>query len=368
MRIAIAGGGTGGHLFPALAVAEIYRDRGDEVMIFVSEKEIDSLATKDRREFRIEKLPSIGMPTLFSPKIISFLKRFNESLAPCRRLYREFRPDAVLGMGGFTSTAPMLAGKFRKIPVFLHESNAIPGKANRLNARMVDAVLLGFAECARYFSKVRCEFTGTPIRRTLAKPLPQEKALAAFNLELGRPTLLAMGGSQGAHGINSAMIQALPHLRPASLQVIHLTGAADEQLVTANYQRHDIPAYVAAFHHRMEEAYSAADLALSRAGAASLSELAHFRLPSILVPYPHAADDHQARNAEVFERAGAAKVFKQESLTGERLAEFITSLCDDPQTLSKMADSSHKLAPRDAARQIVEIIDRYRHGHWANSF
>ena len=148
------------------------------------------------------------MPRLFSPAIFGFLKRFNDSLAPCRALYRKFQPHAVLGMGGFTSTAPILAGRMRKIPTFVHESNAIPGKANRLNARMTDAVLLGFEDCARYFPKSRCQVTGTPIRKSLARRVPREEALAAFGLQPDRKTLLVMGGSQGAHGINEAAIKA----------------------------------------------------------------------------------------------------------------------------------------------------------------
>jgi len=170
------------------------------LLIFISEKEIDALATKDRDEFRFEKLPGIGMPRIFSPAIFTFLKQFNAGLAPCRAIYREFKPDAVLGMGGFTSTAPILAGMMRKIPTFVHESNAIPGKANRLNAKMTKAVLLGFSECARFFPKSRCEVTGTPIRRSLAERVPREKALAAFGLESGKKTLLVMGGSQGRGG------------------------------------------------------------------------------------------------------------------------------------------------------------------------
>ena len=169
MNTVIACGGTGGHLFPGLAVAEVLRARGHEVMLFVSEKEIDALALSGRSEFRFHQLPTIGLPSPFSPAILGFLRRFNESLSLCRGIYRKFKPHVVLGMGGFTSTAPVLAGKMRGIPTFIHESNAIPGKANRLTARMVRAVLLGFKECAPFFPKVRTEVTGTPIRKELQR-------------------------------------------------------------------------------------------------------------------------------------------------------------------------------------------------------
>ena len=358
MKIAIAGGGTGGHLFPALAVAEVLSERGHEPLIFISEKDIDALATRERTEFRFEKLPSIGMPRIFSPAIFGFLKRFNESLAPVRALYKKFEPDAVLGMGGFTSTAPILAGRLRKIPTFVHESNAIPGKANRLNARMTDAVLLGLEDCARFFPRSRCVVTGTPIRKSLLRRVPKEEARAAFGLENGRKTLLVMGGSQGARGINETLIKALPQLKQQPLQMIHLTGGEDEQLTLANYRREGVPAHIAAFCHRMEEAYSAADFAISRSGAASLSELSYFGLPSLLIPFPHAAENHQALNAEIFERHGAAMVAEQAQLTPEIVAEKIAWMLAEPDRLQTMSERARRLAPEGAADRVVDVIEK----------
>ncbi len=360
MRIVIAGGGTGGHLFPALAVAEVLRARGHELLIFISEKEIDALATKDRGEFRFEKLPGIGMPKIFSPAIFKFLKQFNAGLKPCRAIYKEFKPDVVLGMGGFTSTAPILAGRMRRIPTFVHESNAIPGKANRLNGRMTKAVLLGFEECAKYFPGSKCEVTGTPIRRTLAERVPREKALAAFGLQPDKKTLLIMGGSQGAQGINKAVIAALPELKKAGMQIIHLTGRNDEQEVLASYNRESFSAYVAAFYHRMEEAYSAADCAISRSGAASLAELSHFAIPSILIPYPHAAENHQALNAEIFARAGAAAVLTESEATGEILAGKVCALMGDAEGLQQMSERLKTLAPMDAAVRVADAVEKFK--------
>jgi UDP-N-acetylglucosamine--N-acetylmuramyl-(pentapeptide) pyrophosphoryl-undecaprenol N-acetylglucosamine transferase len=357
LRFVIAGGGTGGHLFPALAVGEVLLERGHEVMIFISEKDVDALATKDRTEFRFEKLPSIGLPKLFSPAIFGFVKRFNDSLAPCRRLYRKFQPHAVLGMGGFTSTAPILAGRMRKIPTFVHESNAIPGKANRLNARMTDQVLLGFKDCARYFPNARFRVTGTPIRKSLKRRVPREEALAAFGLSPERKTLLIMGGSQGAHGINEAAIKALPLIKELPLQVIHLTGPNDEQVAAANYRREEIPAYVAAFCHQMEMAYSSADLALSRSGAASLSELSHFGLPSLLIPYPFAAENHQVLNAAIFAREGAAIVVEQGQVSEDTFAREIGALLRDAGRLDAMSGRARALAPEDAAECVAETIE-----------
>ena len=340
MNTVIACGGTGGHLFPGLAVAEVLRARGHEVLLFVSEKEIDSLALSGRSEFRFHKLPTIGLPSPFSPAIFGFARRFAESLRVCRGIYRKFKPHAILGMGGFTSTAPVLAGKMRGIPTFIHESNAIPGKANRLTARMVRAVLLGFKECAPYFSKVRVEVTGTPIRKEL-QIIDRKIARQRLGLREDLLTLLVMGGSQGASGINQTMIKSLPLLQ------------AD------NYLREKIPAHVAGFHHAMEEVYSAADFAIARSGAASLAELAAFSLPSILIPFPYAAEDHQTKNAEIFARADAALILKESDLAADLLAQKIRELIDDPNKLRRMAENSARLAPKNAAALVVETMERY---------
>ncbi len=358
MRVAIAGGGTGGHLFPALAVGEVLKERGHEVLIFISEKEVDALAIKGRSDFRFEKLPSVGMPKLFSPAIFTFLSKFNASLKPCRKIFAEFKPDAVLGMGGFTSTPPILAGKLRGIPTFVHESNAIPGKANRLNARLTDWVLLGFGECRRHFRSARCELTGTPIRRSLLNRVPRDRALGIFGLTPDRRTVLVMGGSQGARGINEAVRDALPRLSGGKHQFIHLTGAEGVEEMKAAYHKASLPAHVAPFCHNMEAAYSAADLVIARSGAASLAEIAHFGLPSILIPYPYAAENHQQLNAEIFARAGAATLLKEADTTGETLSAVIRNLTGDSGQLQTMAGRCRGLLPDDAAERVATMVEQ----------
>ncbi len=358
MNAVIACGGTGGHLFPGVAVAEVLRARGHEVLLFISEKEIDSLAVEGRTEFRIEKLPTVALPSPFSPAVLAFARRFNESLSLCRDIFRKFSPHVVLGMGGFTSTAPVIAGRMRKVPTFIHESNAFPGKANKHTARFVRAVLLGFQECAAFFPRAKTEFTGTPIRSTLQR-IERRAALEKLGLRPDLPTLLVMGGSQGASGINQALIKAMPSLQNVPLQFIHLSGSRDERLLEDNYRRENIPAYVAAFHHRMEEVYSAADFAIARSGAASLAELAAFALPALLVPYPYAADDHQTRNAEIFVRANAAVMVKEAELTGEVMAQKIRELLSKPATLRSMSLQVETLAPKNAATLVVETMEKY---------
>jgi UDP-N-acetylglucosamine--N-acetylmuramyl-(pentapeptide) pyrophosphoryl-undecaprenol N-acetylglucosamine transferase len=358
MNAVIACGGTGGHLFPGIAVAEVLRDRGHEVMLLISEKDIDALALSSHRSFRFEKLPTIGLPSPFSPTILGFIRRFYESLSLCRSIYRKFKPQVVLGMGGFTSTAPVLAGKMRGISTFIHESNAVPGKANRLTARIVRAVMLGFKECAPFFPKARTEITGTPIRIGL-KRLDRQIAREKLGLRTDLTTLLVMGGSQGASGINQAMIKALPFFQDLALQVIHLSGARDERLVADNYRRENISAYVAPFHHRMEEVYSAVNFVVARAGAASLAEFAAFSLPGILIPFPYAADDHQTRNAEIYARAQAAILLKESELSGELLARKMRELIENPELIERMSANCSRLGPKDAAGCVVTTMEKY---------
>jgi len=355
MNFVIAAGGTGGHLFPGLAVGEVLLDRGHQVMLIVSEKEIDALATDGRAEFRVEKVAGVGLQGKSPAALLQFARRFRAGLKQCRELFASFAPHAVLGMGGFTSLAPILAARKHRAPGFVHESNAIAGKANRLNARLATAVLIGFPEAARSFSRSKCLVTGTPIRKTLAHRVPKPDALAVFGFQPGRRTLLVMGGSQGAHGLNLAIVNALPALRERMMQVIHLTGRQDEATMREAYKKEGVTAFVAPFSQRMEAAYSAADFCIARSGAASLTEIAHFALPSILVPYPHAAEDHQTANANIFERAGAAALLPEREIRGDVLAQKLLWL-DDSARLAEMSARSAALAPGNAAERVADVI------------
>ena len=266
-------------------------------------------------------------------------------------------------MGGFTSTAPILAGQLRKIPTFVHESNAIPGKANRLNARMCDAVLLGFEDCARYFPSSRCEVTGTPIRRSLSQRVPREEALAAFGLNPERKTLLIMGGSQGAHGINEAADQGAAALKELPVQVIHLTGPNDDQVAAANYRREEIPAHVAPFCHRME-----AGLQRGRSCALPLrcgEPLGAFAFRHSLAADPVSlrggeSPGAERRNLRAERRGGRAR--SRRSHRGNVRAEMARWLLDDSATLQKMSEQSRALAPKDAAAQVADVLERSANG------
>ena len=357
-RAVIACGGTGGHLFPGLAVAETLHARGHEILLFVSEKEIDATALKAHPEFRFEKLPSIGLPTtIVSPALVRFVRRFWESFSQCRRIYRRFRPSVVLGMGGFTSTAPVLAARLKGLPSFVHESNAIPGRAYKLAAKFATKVLLGFEDCAVFFPSAECVITGTPVRRNLGAPMDRAAARRVFHLDPEKKTLFVMGGSQGAAGINQLLFKAAPLLGGSGIQIIHLTGERDDRLAAANYQRDEIPHYVSPFHHRIEEAYSAADVVVSRAGASSLSELSQFGLPSILIPYPYATDDHQTANAEIYVRAGAAERLSEKETGAEMLAALISNLLSDDQRRARMALAARRITPGSAAENVANVLE-----------
>ena len=358
MKVAIACGGTGGHLFPGLAVAEVLRSRGHEVLLLISEKQIDTIAVGNRKEFSVEKIPSVGLTKMFSTQLISFLSKFVNGLMACLRIFRSFKPEAVLGMGGFTSTGPILAGRMNGLPTFIHESNAIPGKANRLNAFLSTEVLLGFEECSRYFPKKVVEVTGTPIRESLKTPVDRERALQNLRLKSGLRTILVMGGSQGAHGINEAVLATLGRFAEREVQFIHLTGREDENYVYDCYKKEGIPAFVSAFYSRMEEVYTVADFAISRSGAASLTELSYFGLPSILIPYPFAAENHQLFNAEIFAKHSVAEVLEESRVNGDTLGSLIDHYLTNGATLRPAAGESRALGPEAAATRIVKIIEK----------
>jgi len=296
------------------------------------------------------------MPRLLSAKTLPFLGKFLQGLKACRHIYRSFVPGAVLGMGGFTSTGPILAGRMAGAQTFIHESNSIPGKANRLNARIAGKVLVGFEECAAHFPQSTVEITGTPIRKSLQTAVDRQRALEGFGLKPELQTMLVMGGSQGAHGINQLVTRTLPRFVSKPVQFIHLSGQEDETSVAESYQRAGVPAFVRAFHHRMEEAYAVADVAVARSGAASLTEISYFGLPAILIPYPHAAENHQLFNAEIFARMGAAEVLQESQ--GDFLGSLIDRLISDENRRREMSKRLRTLAPENAAARIAELIER----------
>lgn len=355
--LVIACGGTGGHLFPGIAVAEAWTAGGGEALLLISEKQIDTLAAEGYGQLRFERMPSTAMPGVFSLKMPGFLLAFLRSYRNCRKLLRDFRADAVLGMGGFTSTAPLAAGKRLGLPTFIHESNAIPGKANRLNAKFSIAVLVGFEACARFFgSRKRVEVVGTPLRPSVAKRPSKEEGLAFFGLKPVKKTLMVMGGSQGARRVNELVAASLPAFAAAGIQVLHISGPGDFDLVKPAFEAHPGAGVLRSFCAEMQFALAAADLAICRSGASTLTELGYYGLPSVLIPYPFAAEDHQTRNAEVFSVPGAAELWPQGELNEGNFAGRILALIRNEEQLEKMKSAAAGIAVTDASDRVCGVI------------
>jgi UDP-N-acetylglucosamine--N-acetylmuramyl-(pentapeptide) pyrophosphoryl-undecaprenol N-acetylglucosamine transferase len=350
-RFVIACGGTGGHLFPGLAVARELVARGCEVRLLVSPKEVDREAAKTAGPIPVSVLPAVGLER---GRRWAFLRGFIKSYLAAQSLYRAAPPAAALAMGGFTSAPPLLAARRQGARTFLHESNTIPGRANRWLARWVDEAFAGFPETAERLRCRRVTVTGTPVR---AEFQAQSAAAcrAALGLNPARPTLLIMGGSQGASAINHLVTKFLPLLAgPArQWQWLHLTGAADFPLVKRAYAEAGLAAVVVPFLERMDQALGAATAAVSRAGGSSLAELAAMRVPALLIPYPAAADDHQFHNARAFAAGGAARLLPQATLTPEILLRALEELVEQTSVREQMQQALARRHCPHAADQIA---------------
>lgn len=353
-KILIACGGTGGHLFPGIAVAEAFREAGHEVMLLISRKEIDARATAGHEHLTFESVPAIAKPPTFSPRTPAFLWKLWSSIRHARGLIRGHQITAVLGMGGFTSLPPVFAGHRLGLPTFIHDSNARPGRANILTSRFCTRVFLGMDAAKRWIPKAECQLTGTPVRPEILNLPPRAEAAAKFGLDPARPTLLVTGGSQGARRLNE-IAAAAANLLAADIQILHIAGPTNEADVAAALANR--PGAVAlGFCDAMHAAIAAADAVVARSGASFLTEIAVAGLPSILVPYPHAADDHQTANAQVFADAGAATLVQERDLDAEKLADLAKSILENPERRATMAAAARGLAMPDAAARVRDAM------------
>ena len=348
VRVMIAAGGTGGHVFPALAVAEALAARGARV---------DWVGTARGLEARL--VPEAGLP-LHTLPVRALRGRgaaawlaapfaLARPLAAALALVRRLRPQVVLGMGGYAAGPAGLAAWLMRRPLVVHEQNAVPGLTNRLLAPLARRVLAGFPDA--FPPGPRVEVTGNPVRAAIAALPPPEARWAARS---GPPRLLVLGGSQGARALNEALPAALARLGPGERpEVRHQAGARAVEAVRAAYAHAGVAAEVTAFVEDMAEAYGWADLVVARAGALTVAELAAAGLGALLVPYPHAVDDHQRANARWLERAGAAEVVR-EPLDPERLAGRLRALLADRAGLLARAQAARRLARPDAAARVAE--------------
>ena len=354
VRIAIACGGTGGHLFPGLAVAEQLASRGCRVTLLTSAKDVDQQAVKAVAGMEVIALPAVGLKRGGE---IAFLRGCARSYLASRGLFKERSPQAALAMGGFTSAPVILAARRTGSRTFLHESNTIPGKANRWLSWVVDRAFVGFpsAPCRLHARKVTV--TGTPVRMQFNRHEPAV-CRAELGLEPGLPVIVVMGGSQGASGINEMVIQSLPLLaqRAPELQWFHLAGPNDAERVKQAYAKLKLKAIVYPFFAGMDAVLGAATAVVSRAGASSLAELAAMRVPAVLVPYPAATDNHQFYNAQAYVKTGAACLLEQKDATPEKLAHLILDLIGSPAVREKMQIALAKWHTPRAAEEIAEAM------------
>jgi len=355
LSVVIACGGTGGHLFPGIAVAEELDRRGHRPLLLISRKRVDAEASAKYEGLDFEEVPAIAKPAAFSPRMVSFLWRLWRTAGQAKRFLKERGADAVIGMGGFTSLPPVYAGHRLNLAAFVHESNALPGKANRLTSRWCRKVFVGFEAARGYFPGCEVVLTGTPVRKEMRDLPSRAEAMERLGLETGKPTVLVFGGSQGARRLNSLVVEASAELGD-NVQWVHLAGQLDHERVRAAVAGRSCHV-VFEFCHDMPSAYVASDLAVCRAGASSLTELAFVGLPAILVPYPYAADDHQTRNAEACDRAGAALLAQERDLDAKRLALIVHELLNQPEKLKAMGDGMRSLAVDDSAGRICDHIE-----------
>ena len=354
-RIVISGGGTGGHLYPGLAVAEQFTSQGDEVFYMGSARGLEA-----------EVVPREGLPFLAVPsrgiagspwkKALALASLGLGSLQALVKL-SSWKPDLVIGTGGFVCVPAVVAGKLLGVPVVLLEQNAVPGRATHLLSRFAQVVCLSFEETSRFFPGRRTVWTGNPIRGTIASQ-DKKQARQALGLDPDRPTLLVAGASQGAASINNAVVEALSHWKEKAWNVIHLTGRNHLARVMAKsdgiLSSDDALVYrPQGFSQEMGTLYSAADLVVSRAGATTIAEMTCLGLPAILVPYPHAGG-HQKENAKVVVDSGGARHIPDEEVEQKFRAE-VESMLTDTELLSRMADSSRLASQPQAARNVYDV-------------
>lgn len=355
MKVLFAAGGTGGHIFPAIAVANevLRRDEASEVLFVGTARGLETRIVPEAG-FQLSLIHSAGLKNVGFVGKIKGLSVLPKSFIEARQIIRQFRPHVVVGAGGYVSGPVLLMAAIMGVPTLVMDSNALPGFTNRQLARFVDKAALTFEASLPYFEK-KGVVTGNPVRKEFFEVPPKQRSDVAH--------LLIFGGSQGARAINNAMADALPHLAELKdrLTITHQTGEADFEKIRELYSRSDYPmADVRPFIANMFEEFAKADLVICRAGATTCAELAAAGKASIMIPLPTAADDHQRKNAEALEEGGAAKMLLQADLNGEKLAELIRTTIGDAEKLSAMEAAAKAMGRADAAERTADLIEELR--------
>lgn len=353
MKVMIAAGGTGGHIYPGIAVANelLRRDPSSEVLFVGTSKGLETRIVPENG-FQLALIHSAGLKSVGLKNLLKGIATLPRSFVEARRLLREFRPTVVVGAGGYVSGPVLMMAVIMGVPTLVMDSNALPGFTNRRLAKFVDRAALTFHEAVKYFGK-KGTVTGNPVRHEFfeVKPKVRKNDLTA---------ILIFGGSQGARAINRAMIGALDHLNGSRecMAVVHQTGEADFDVVRSAYIEHGWEsAEVRPFISDIVTEFEKADLLVCRAGATTCAEIAAAGKAAIMIPLPTAADDHQRKNAEAMQDAGAVKMLTQDELTPASLAAALTELAASPETIASMENAARKLARKDAAEATVDIIE-----------
>jgi UDP-N-acetylglucosamine--N-acetylmuramyl-(pentapeptide) pyrophosphoryl-undecaprenol N-acetylglucosamine transferase len=343
----MAGGGTGGHVIPALAVAEELRSRGHAVRFIGTRRGLEAKLAP-ARNFPLEFIEIGGLKRVGFRRTVATLAEIPWSVWQAARMLDRSGATAVFSMGGYVAGPVLLAALWKRLPVVVMEPNAMPGFTHRKLARFVSRALVSFEETARWFPKGRTEITGLPVREEFFALKPKARSDVL--------TVLITGGSQGSRTLNRAAEEMWPLLDSAKIRLIHQTGSAAYEEIAGRFRAAKVNGEIAAFIPDMPGAFAQADLVVSRAGAGTASELAAAGKPSILVPLPTASDQHQLRNAEVFERAGAARLLIDSETTGERLVREITKMRGE---LDLMSAAARGLARHGSAQRAAEVMESF---------
>ena len=357
-KVILAGGKTGGHIFPAVAMAEEFKRRFPESkVVFVGTK--DGLESKivPKHGFKLIFICARGLKRKASLRNLMLPCYVLKSLRQSLRILNQERPDLVVGTGGYVSFPVVLSARLKNIPTLIQEQNSYPGVSTRLLAFLVDRVCLSYLSSMNYFlTKRKLKVIGNPVRAEIVSANRYE-ALRKFNLDPSKKTIFVFGGSQGAHAINQAVLEILDFLSE-NWQLLWQTGESDLAFVTEKVNEKKIKCAVFPFIEDMRSAYAASDLVISRAGALTLAEICACGKPSLLIPYPFATADHQRYNAQVLQKEGAAEMILQKDLTPELLARKLSSLLSDEERLKTMAEQSKKMGKPDATSLLVNEMEK----------
>jgi len=351
MKLMICGGGTGGHVYPGVAVAREFNARGvGNHTVFVGTESGLEFTIIPKEGFPLEIVRAGSWTGKSIGKKVLTLFTLPLGIIQAMGILKKHHPDFVLGVGGYVSVPLMMASLLMKYPTYLHEQNAIPGLANRLLARWVDAVFLSYPESETHFSSIRTVFTGNPVRPEFFVDLGKSSASQKG------PMVLAFGGSRGASSLNRAWIEALPMLKKKAGDAYFVlqTGEREFETVKQTFVDSGMSGEVHPFIGNMPDFLGSANLVISRAGASTVAEITAAGKASVLIPYPFAANDHQTKNAESLQSAGAAVVIPDKDLNGKRLSEAVLSLLHDPDRLTGMSKAASRLGQPDAAKRIVD--------------